>query len=73
MKSLLEAVPFVDGGECGSLVHYAFILIFVGSAFAAFLYLWKSNRLDMDEEPKYTMMDEEEKKDEPKRRRKPPR
>ncbi len=47
-------------GECGSLVHYAFILAFVGSAFLAFLYLWKKGKLDMDEEPKIRMMEEDQ-------------
>lgn len=50
------------GGACGTWVHYAFILAFVGSAFLAFLYLWRKNRLDMDEEPKIQMMKDEEKK-----------
>lgn len=50
------------GGVCGSWVHYAFILAFVGSAFLIFLFLWRKNRLDMDEEPKIKMMQDEEEK-----------
>jgi len=55
----------IDGGVCGSFVHYAFILAFVGSAFLIFLYLWKKGKLDMDEEPKIKMMEDsmEEKQD----------
>ena len=50
------------GGQCGTWVHYGFILAFVGGAFLIFLYLWRKNRLDMDEEPKIKMMEEEEEK-----------
>jgi hypothetical protein len=46
-------------GACGTWVHYAFVLAFVGSAFLAFLYFWRKRRLDMDEEPKLRMMDED--------------
>ncbi len=46
-------------GACGTWVHYAFVLAFVGSAFLVFLYLWRKNRLDMDEEPKIKMMQDE--------------
>jgi hypothetical protein len=51
----------LDGsGECGSMVHYAFIVAFVGSAFLIFLYLWRKDKLDMDEEPKIKMMHEKD-------------
>ncbi len=51
----------LDGaGIYGSLYHYTSVIAFVGSAFLIFLYLWKINRLDMDEEPKYQMMQEED-------------
>lgn len=55
-----EVLP--DGGVCGSFVHYAFILAFVGSAFLIFLYLWRKGKLDMDEEPKIRMLQDEESK-----------
>jgi hypothetical protein len=63
---LLQAPSeFLDaGGQCGSIVHYFFILGFVGGAFLIFLYLWKKNRLDMDEEPKLTMMKEDDDEEE---------
>lgn len=51
----------IDGaGVYGSLFHYGFVIAFVGSAFLIFLYLWRRGRLDMDEEPKFQMMQEEE-------------
>lgn len=46
-------------GDCGSLVHYAFVIALVGAAFLIFLYLWKKDKLDMDEEPKHKMMKED--------------
>lgn len=53
--------PVLDGGgECGTFVHYAFIIAIVGSAFLIFLYLWKKGKLDMDEEPKHNMMKNED-------------
>jgi hypothetical protein len=52
----------MDGaGVYGSIFHYASVIAFVGSAFLVFLYLWKTNRLDMDEGPKYQMMNDDEK------------
>lgn len=59
-KYLLASAPVLDGGgECGNIIHYVFILTLVGSAFLIFLYLWKKGKLDMDEEPKHTMMKED--------------
>lgn len=55
MKTVLDGT-----GICGGWVHYAFILAFVCSAFLIFLYLWRKNRLDMDEEPKIKMMQEDD-------------
>jgi hypothetical protein len=53
----------MDGfGIYGHFFHYAIVIALVGSAFFIFLYLWKKNRLDMDEEPKFQMMHEEEAK-----------
>ncbi len=57
----MAAAPVLDGGgECGTITHYVFILTLVGSAFLIFLYLWKKGKLDMDEEPKQTMMNSHE-------------
>lgn len=51
----------IDGaGVYGSLFHYTSVIAFVGSAFLIFVYLWKANKLNMDEEPKYQMMEEED-------------
>lgn len=58
---LIGNTQFLDGGGvCGSAVHYGTILGLVGGAFLIFLYLWKKNKLDMDEEPKHTMMKQED-------------
>lgn len=51
-------------GVYGSMLHYALVIAFVGSAFIIFFALWKKKRLDMDEEPKYQMMEEPIKGDE---------
>ncbi|SPJ31981.1 unnamed protein product [Candidatus Protochlamydia amoebophila UWE25] len=51
----------IDGfGIYGNLLHYALVISLVGGAFIIFLYLWKTDRLSMDEEAKYQMMDEEQ-------------
>ena len=42
------------------MFHYALVIAFVGSAFLIFLYLWGKGRLDMDEGPKFQMMQEDE-------------
>jgi hypothetical protein len=49
-----------DGiGVYGNFLHYGLVITLVGSAFFIFLYLWKKKRLDMDEEPKFQMMQDE--------------
>ena len=56
----MNETSIVDGmGIYGSLFHYTMVIAFVGSAFLIFLYLWRKKRLDMDEEPKFQMMQEE--------------
>lgn len=50
-----------ETGVYGSILHYALIIAFVGGAFFAFLYFWWKGRLDMDEEPKYKMLEDDEK------------
>lgn len=50
-----------ETGVFGSLLHYSLIILFMGGALLIFLYLWRKGRLDMDEEPKYEMMEDEEK------------
>lgn len=51
----------IDGiGVYGNFFHYGIVISLVGSALFIFLYLWKKKRLDMDEEPKFQMMQEEE-------------
>lgn len=51
----------LDGwGVYGGILHYGMVISLVGSAFFIFLYLWKNKRLDMDEAPKYQMMQSDE-------------
>ncbi len=50
-------------GIYGNLFHYALVISLVGSAFIIFFYLWRKNRLDMDEAPKFQMMQDEEVKE----------
>jgi len=47
-------------GFSGGILHYALIIAIVGSAFLLFLNFWMRGRLDMDEEPKFQMMQTEE-------------
>lgn len=47
-------------GIYGEIMHVAFVTAFVGSALLVFLYLWRKGRLDMDEEPKYQMLEDDE-------------
>lgn len=57
----MNLIALIDGaGVYGTILHYALVIAFVGSAFLIFVCLWKKNRLDMDEEPKYTMMENED-------------
>jgi hypothetical protein len=51
----------IDGmGVYGNYFHYALVIAFMGSAFLIFCFLWRRNRLDMDESPKFQMMHDEE-------------
>lgn len=53
-------IGFVDGiGVYGSMLHYGLVVAFVGTAFLLFVCLWKKGRLDMDEGPKYQMMEDD--------------
>lgn len=54
-------------GIYGELMNYMMTIWMVSSAFLIFLYLWKSGRLNLDEDPKWRMLKEEEDVD----RRKP--
>lgn len=51
----------VDGcGVCGSILHYTLFFFLMGSSLLAFFYFWRRGRLDLDESPKYQMMQDEE-------------
>lgn len=53
-------IGVIDGfGIYGSYLHYGIVIALVGSAFLIFLSLWYRKRLDMDEEPKYQMMQDD--------------
>lgn len=43
-------------GLYGTILHYAFTIAIVGSAMIYFVYLWFKGRLDMDESPKWQML-----------------
>jgi hypothetical protein len=54
----MNGLAVIDGfGVYGNYVHFSFVVLFVGSAFLIFLYLWNKGRLDMDEEAKFQMME----------------
>jgi hypothetical protein len=58
----MKICAIIDGiGVYGNFLHYGLVIALVGSAFLIFFYLWKKKRLDMDEEPKFQMMQEESK------------
>ncbi len=44
-------------GVYGDLLRYGVLFALVIGSLGLFLYLWKKGRLDMDEEPKMTMME----------------
>ena len=53
-------IGFVDGiGVYGSMLHYGLVVALVGTAILLFVCLWKKGRLDMDEGPKYQMMEDD--------------
>jgi hypothetical protein len=58
---IINPLAVIDAiGVYGSLLHYSIVIAFVGSAFIIFFYLWKKRLLDMDEEPKFQMMQDDE-------------
>jgi hypothetical protein len=57
----MKLITVIDGfGVYGSTLHYALVIAFVGSAFILFAFFWKKGRLDMDEEPKFQMMENDQ-------------
>lgn len=49
--------PVLDGvGFIGNLLEYASVVALGGSALLVFFYLWRKDRLSMDQEPAITMM-----------------
>lgn len=51
-------------GVYGSILHYALVIAISGASLLAFIYFWCKGKLDMDEGPKYQMLnDTEEKRD----------
>lgn len=48
------------GGVYGHFYASSFLFALFGSAFLIFVYLWRKGRLDMDEEPKFQMLEDEE-------------
>jgi len=47
----------IDGtGLYGAVLHYAMTIALVSSALLFFIYFWFKGRLDLDENPKWQMM-----------------
>jgi hypothetical protein len=60
LRFISSLSPLLDpSGAYGGYLHYMLVISLVGSAFLLFIYLWYKGRLDMDEEPKITMMKNE--------------
>jgi len=60
----MNLLAVIDGyGVYGNYLHYGLVVAFVGSAFILFVYLWSKGRLDMDESPKFDMMNEDQEKE----------
>lgn len=53
-------MTFDASGIYGELINYMMTIWFAGSAFFIFLYLWKSDKLGLDEEAKWSMLEEGE-------------
>jgi hypothetical protein len=51
------------GGIYGHLLHYSLMFAMIGSAVLIFFYLRRKGRLDMDEDPKYRMLEGDEQGD----------
>ena len=51
-----------SSGVYGGIFHYSLIIALVAGAFFAFLYFWSKGRLDLDEEPKWQMLNQDEKR-----------
>lgn len=50
---------FIDGGGVyGNALHYAMVVFFAGTSLILFVYLWTKGKLDMDEAPKFQMLEE---------------
>lgn len=61
LLAVVDSPRVIDGfGVYGNFLHYYLVVAFVGSALMIFLYLWKNEKLDMDEEPKIQMMQTQE-------------
>lgn len=51
----------MDGeGYVGALFHYGLSFALFGSALLCFFYFWSKGRLDMDEEPKFKMLEDQD-------------
>ncbi|MDR3625097.1 MAG: hypothetical protein P4L16_08185 [Chlamydiales bacterium] len=49
-----------SSGIIGQIFHYALVFAIMGMALFFLIYLWKKDRLDMDESPKYQMLKKED-------------
>lgn len=48
------------GGVYGHFYASSFLVALLGSAVLIFIYLWRKDRLDMDEDPKFQMLKDDE-------------
>jgi hypothetical protein len=56
----MTLVAVLDGqGMYGALLTYGLTWALMGSSILVFLVLWRRGKLDMDESPKYQMMDQD--------------
>lgn len=50
----------IDGwGSSGLILDYALVLFFTGGALLLFIYLWSKKRLNLEEDPKFTMLEDD--------------
>ncbi len=58
----MKELAVIDGyGVYGNYLHYGIVIAFVGTAIILFVYFWSQGRLDMDESPKFEMLQDESK------------
>lgn len=55
---MIAYIALIDGfGIYGNILHYGIVLSLIGSALLVFIYLACKGKLNMDEDPKFEMME----------------